>query len=262
MGCYIDNLPSSGAFQGCLVSTTATGPLILTNMYFTELNLSRLSNAFRIAEKYVGTQRITYNNKDPNFLSNLAVPIDIHRYADELCIGYPLLPSDNPDEFNGQIPNQRKRFCSFVEYSDIVGATSIFRNVDEGSGQTGANQPINNNHCIGTQIFGFEQNWDNLANNDGQMLSQFVFQSRFDESIIFDENNIKDYYTEQYNRLLTPTGSRFKLDAGSTINQTYKNSYTDTDDNITRTYEDLIALARKYDICCVPVFPSTNDEFL
>jgi hypothetical protein len=267
---YIDNIAGSGAFQDCLNNhPETTGPLVLTNMYFTELNISRLADAFRTAEKYVGTQTLTYDNKDPNFLSNLAVPIDIGRYIDEVSNGFPLTTSTQPT-LSENVPNQRNRFFgSRNEYGPAFGQpgflnrTTIYTPVDEGNGQPAAGQPMNNNVCIGTQIFGFEQNLQQLNNNDGQMLSQFVFQSRFSEDLVFDENNIADYFQGQYDRLQAQTiPNAFKISAGATIQQTYRSAYTDTQNNTTFKYEDLIALSRKFDIAAIPVFPSTNDEFL
>ncbi len=260
-GCYMDNIGKTSGESSCLKTNSTTGPLILTNMYYTEKNIKNIANAFRKAEKYVGLQTEQYNNKDPNFLNNLAVPVDLHRYVDQLSQGFPLTPSNNLSEFSGEIPNQRKRFCTFQERKN-PNIPNIFKNVDDG--YAAPNNTVNNDICIGTQIFGFEQHPLNEANNDGQMLSQFVFKSRYDETILFNEKNIADYYQEQFNRLKDVTGredTEFILSSDSKIENIYNNSYTDTLDNIKRDYNDLIALSKKYDICAIPVFPDKQDEY-
>tara|TARA_R110000772_G_scaffold111119_4_gene214884 strand:+ start:3077 stop:6655 length:3579 start_codon:yes stop_codon:yes gene_type:complete len=246
------------------------GGWVLTNAYFTEDTIKKIAEGFRKCERYMGDLNATYTVDSQEYKNNLVALFDIGIYIDELsnpnlqdsAITTQGGATGDADAIatllNKKTPHQRKRFRTIEEAEP---APNIYINTDEGytlvNDGTGANSKdtSNNDYCIGTVPFGFVNNYDSALTNDGQQLSTFVFNSRWQEEFIFDENDAG--YQALYARMEAMPGENpnFIGCRNHTIQQTFHNTYTDQGDEITRTYDDLIALARKYNVACVPVFP-------
>jgi hypothetical protein len=252
----------------------AEGGWVLTNAYYTEETIKKIAEGFRKCEMYNGDLNATYNIDNQDYKNNLTVNFDIGIYCDETT--NPNL-QDTTVEFQGgaigdadaigtllnrKLPHQRKRFRTMFEVQPLITPAQNTVSTDDGydlvndaSGLPASKDVSNNDYCIGTMPFGFKSNYDSKITNDGQQLSSFVFNSRWQENFIFDENDAG--YQALYARMQgMPAENPLFIGCGNhSIQQTFTNTYTDAQDNITRNYQDLIALARKYNVACIPVFP-------
>lgn len=260
------------------------GDFLLTNMYFTEDNIRDIAIGFRKAEKFFGDYDSEYKQDytSPEYTTALGVPLDICRYADNLSNAYPLTTSG---EFFGQdvpgndsvpvikqgsfwaLPNQRQRYKTFQEMQDAPAGTKIYKPVDEGRsvnnfiGNTG-HQYDNNLVCAGSVPFAYEKHLDGFPTNDGQELSSFVVQSRFSEDCVFDANNVSDNFIN-LNAVLTTSSNPTRqfdispLPDGSLNPDIFNNSYRDIlAPNVIQSTKTLMAMAKKYDLAVIPVFPT------
>ena len=204
------------------------GDFILTNVYFTEANIKRIASSLKLGERYYGDLNIRADPDSQDYKDNLGVAMDIGLYVDQLSQMKELTPAQS---------NQRKRFLSFYEYSVYTPTPSNnYIDVDF------------QNPCKGTQDDPF---FEGEFENDGQQLSQLVIKSRFNESIVNRDDNA---YQKLYDLISsTPQANRFAVTG--TKDEVFNNSYTDPVDNVTRSTEDLIQMARDADLAAIPVFP-------
>ena len=264
------------------------GDFLLTNMYFTEDNIRDIAIGFRKAEKFFGDYEDKFqpDYTSPEYTTGLGVPLDICRYADNLSNAYPLTTSG---EFFGQdlpvnpavptieagsfwaLPNQRQRYKTFLEMAGANVGTKIHIPVDNGRsvnnfiGDTG-HKYDNNFVCEGSVPFAYEKHLDGFPTNDGQELSSFIVQSRFSQDCVFDETNVSQNFLDFSDVLTAPpsTTTQFRIAPeldGSFNADIFSNSYQDLDaPNVTQTTTTLMAMAKKYDLAVIPVFPTRTIE--
>lgn len=267
------------------------GDFILTNMYFIESNIRDIANGFKEAEEYYGN----YNDKfiddftSTTYTKALGVSLDICRYADNESAAYPLSAS-TPARFLGQsggggaypkilptnswrAPNQRHRYLTYYESEPLPDTTRNFALVDEGRAieplPGGGGNYDNDLICRGSIPFGQQRHLDGFNRNDGQELSSFVVQSRFSDNLIFDPDDIKEPFTNLFNIISEDSTTKFKVGAGPGVgqinNRVFGNGYVDTADatNTRTTTADLMAMAKRYDLAVIPVWPDgADDEFI
>lgn len=283
-----------------IVNKYVKGGWVVTNAYFTEAVLKRISDGLKKCELYMGDRSLNTDTTTQNYIDNQACVFDLGIYLDELSNdpanlqpmqeftpkatagNTPIFQPGTPKTFwKGYQPGQLKRINSSFEGSNITGGVpgDNYIQTDKGIGMLAvmgsatANNGAqawasNNNQCCGTLPY----NTAYSTYNNGQQLSSFIATSRWREEFVFDENNIDVTYQDCFDRLkiqgLLPgrAGDEFKTNnhqfgtGSNTLTQTFAGSYTDDDATIGKqTYRDLIALARKYDVACIPVFPPPLD---
>ena len=286
-----NSTPAAGAVPNKFVNKYAKGGWVVTNAYFTEAVIARISDGLKKCELYMGDRSINTDTTTQNYIDNQACVFDLGIYMDELSNdpaklnlmgafeatevpsgSEPDYQEGTPQTFINELqPGQLRRMNSSFEGSGITGGIPANNNIvtDHGvniipiEGPAGAQAwSSNKNHLCGTLPY----NTAYTTYNNGQQLSSFIATSRWREEFVFDENNIDASYQVCFDRLQTQglapgtpsTTNNLQFGAGTnTITQMFNSSYTDQDTAIgTQTYTDLIALARKYDVACIPVFPS------
>jgi len=286
--------PGADTISKC-VSLKKKG-LILTNLFFIESNIRDIANGFRTAEEYFGNYEDKYSSdyQNSSYTSQLGVPLDIGRYHDGLSNAYPLnIPNEN---FTGQntdglagasvpvippfpetlplwvAPQQRLRYGSFYEIKNFGANVSGLIEVDKGRENITITLPNGNSFgydnydvCVGSIPFAEQKHLDGNPNNDGQELSSFVVQSRYSSDLDFNPNNVTAPFQDLYD-ILTPGGPSDKFSVGvgpfGQFNfNVFNNSYIDTGDltNTPIRTSDLMAMAKKYDLAVVPVWPDGSD---
>jgi hypothetical protein len=247
------------------VSVLNLGELILTNIYFTETNLQSISGGFRKAEKYWGSTNVSYDTSTANYTDNMAVALDLGLYNDGASTAYPLTTTDNPGLLK-HLPNQRYRFKgaheAFHEGLD-PDETYFIKAVDIGA-ETNTTQT-----CIGSQPFGWQRHYDGNKYNDGQELSSLVITTNYRDSQVY--NPSKDQHNSIFHNLHTHiidqyTGDNTKFGHPETmtgdvwsVDQMFNSEYTDALDGITYNALTLQAMAKKYNLCVVPVWAYDNN---
>ena len=244
--------------SGSVVEYPQNG-IILTNIYYREDTLKAISEGFRECEEYYDDLTKTY--RTPLDTNKFAVNMDLGRYLNNSA-SYPLSPSST------FIPKgQRMRVKTPIERWNNEGGSpngTDFEFVDQGvvADTAGTNQ------CVGNIPFRSKIYDDQLKDNDGQQLSQLVVRSRFDPTLYYDpvrdnpagatpDTNIY----QKFHDLISNQGSvnqNFYTNPAS-IDEQFINSYTEPNNNITYKTVDLIAMAKKYDLAVIPIFPPTFD---
>ena len=240
------------------------GDWVLTNQYFTENNVRTLSEGMKKCEKYYDNLNAVVDPYSDKYKKGLAVAMDLGLYIDEMSNAYPLTPpssSVGPTPY--PIPNQRSRFRT--SWETLEGADNIgFKPIDQGNGVDPNTHHPNGYVCVGNIPFGAFVHRDGIEANDGQELSSIVFTSRYDGDEIFNDSDIAPNYQNLYDIISQPRdGSQFTV-SGQSIGDTFNRKYTDNDPLIgTKSAADLLALAKKYDVAIIPVFPQNgrNDEY-
>ena len=270
--CIIQSFPNTTGHKS--VIEYPEGGWILTNAYFTEENIKTIAEGFRKCEKFGGNLNDPFEIDSDNYKNNLIANLDIGLYVDEFssptlteCVQTLSVPGGGYADrdavgslLNRLSPNQRRRFFTYTEYVAGGNTGRIHREVDIGyrfdsSGPPATTDRSNNNYCVGTQPYGFINNYNNSLKNDGQQLSSLMVNSRWQENFAFDATD--PGYLALYNQLRVMPGQNpaFIGCGNNTIQETFISTYTDANDNILRTYQDLVALSRKYNVACIPVFP-------
>ena len=240
------------------------GDWVLTNQYFTESNVRTLSEGLKKCEMYYDNLNEVVDPYSDKYKKGLGVAMDIGLYVDEISNAYPLTPpSQSVGETPYPIPNQRTRFRSMSEVRG-EGDNLGLKFIDFGNAVDPDTQQPNGDVCVGNIPFGAFVHRDGIENNDGQELSSIVFTARYDGDEIFNNSDIAPNYQRLYDIIAQPgDGSRFTV-AGQSIGETFNRKYTDPDPTIgTKSTEDLLALAKKYDVAIIPVFPAVGrtDEY-
>ena len=228
--CLMQNLPGYDTPNDPVVGTIKLekGDFILTNVYFTEKNIKTIASSLKLGERYYGDLNKRADPDSQDYKDNLGIAMDIGLYVDQLSQMKELDPGEQ---------HQRKRFLSFYEYN-VYNPTPANNYIDVDF----------QNPCKGTQDDPF---FEGEFENDGEQLSQLVIKSRFNESIV---NRNSNAYQKLYNLISeAPLGSRFAVTG--TQDEVFNNSYVDPIDNVTRSTEDLIQMARDADLAAIPVFP-------
>ena len=209
--------------------------ILLTNIYFNEETLKKISEGFRVCEEYYGD--LTEKYQTPLDKSKLAVNTDLGRYGPSAS--YPLGSGS------------RTRILQPIERWNNEGGTHVGNDVVELS------------NCVGNIPFRSRIYDDQVENNDGKQLSQLILKSRFDPTLYFTpedaEAGVDSIFLEYWEN----------VSGAGTINQNYyENSaiitdhfigkYTDPVTNITYQTDDLIKLAEKYDLAVIPIFPPAD----
>lgn len=144
------------------------GGLILTNIKLTKdvykSVIDKIANGFRIAEKYYGDRTINLSSSNPNYLSGLAIPLDLGMYCDEFT------PVTDPSK-----TYPRFRFMSCTE-ADAITNPSDYIIKEVGS---------TTSEMVGTQPPWFD---DDVTRNDGSQLSCIVVSSRYTD--VYDEKEL------------------------------------------------------------------------
>ncbi len=225
--CLMVNLPFVNNQVGIV-----RNDLIITNLYFKEDTLKKLEGAFRRFERYTGDKNLNSNIQSENYKNNLSICLDIGYYCDERSNGELLTNSST----NLIFANQRQRFLNATE-AITDGTNSIL-------------QPVDSSPCYGTQDDRFfEGNFE----NDSQQLSQIMIRSRYNNEITID--NDETPFNKAYT-LLLPSADRMDT------NKMFHTNSTDFKEVFRgNNYENLISLAKKYNIACVPVYATEQDEF-
>jgi len=241
------------------------GELVLTNIYFTENNLNLLSGGFRDAGKYWGATNIPIDTESDNYKENIAMALDLGLYMDEKSNGYPLNNTTQPNVLQN-LPGQRNRYKCFHEMIGAPDQSLVITPVDFDATHTqGTGQGVDN-YCVGSVPFAYEKHYDGYAYNDGQELSSIVVSSYFREDLKFNEdtdltNGI--YYNLHATLLTQRAGDNNKFGPFTTawgVNEMFNNEYTDTGNGVKYNLNNLTALAKKYNLCVVPVWPDPLDN--
>tara|TARA_R110001632_G_scaffold26702_4_gene72014 strand:- start:2344 stop:6021 length:3678 start_codon:yes stop_codon:yes gene_type:complete len=241
------------------------GDWVLTNQYFTEANVRKLSEGMKKCETYYDDLNEIVDPFSDKYKKGLAVAMDLGLYIDETSNAYPLTPPDKPlpDGVVYPLPNQRTRFRAMwetYEGSDNKG----FKHVDEGNGLNSTTQLPNVDVCIGSIPFGGFVHRDGVEENDGQELSSIIFTARYDGDEVYNDSDIAQNYQNLYDIISQANDGTLFTVNGQSMRETFDRVYTDADPLIgTKSATDLIALAKKYDLAIIPVFPkaSRTDEY-
>ena len=193
--------------------------IIITNVYFTEANIAKIAAGFKLAEVNCGL----YSSNSTSKL-DMGVPLDCGLYVDQFSDAS--LPSSGAT-------GVRKRFITPQEAATHTPGL-IYTTTDQGFGAS-----VSTNH--GTQFPYFE---GDSSTNDGQQLSQLVVRSRYADIPEADW-----------------AGALFKLKAASVDPNNLKVPASATEDTVFRgdSYEELIALSKKYDVACYPMYPDSGN---
>lgn len=211
--------------------TISRNQIVITNMYFTEENIEKIGKGFRKIERYFGDMSNQVDKESKDYKDYLTCILDIGRLCDEKSRG--TLGDDENDPPAGA----RIRFCSGLE-STTDDTDTMLRNVDFVD------------TCIGTQNDFTRGKFD----NDGFQLSSLPVRSRYSDDILY-ENNLGDF---QFYQQITS-----ELNSGiDTSTMFYVPSTTPTQEVFQGSgYEDYIALSKKHNVACVPIYPQVDDEF-
>ena len=146
--------------------------LIITNMKFTENNLKRLSESFRISEQYLGDLSKKADVTSDDYNRHLAVNLDIQMYDDQRCNPSDLLKTAGfdglPENFL-LMAHQRNKFCNSYEIDGLTNA--CIAPVDWETGFENA--------CIGFQR--------DFTANDRQQLSSIWIKSRWQDGFKYNQ---------------------------------------------------------------------------
>ena len=203
------------------------GDLILSNFYFTEENISNIAGGFKRIERYFGDMSNPLNSLDYN--EKLAVVMDIGKYVDSQSVGDLLRDSDDIQ--------QRFRFETGIECTQDFADTMLY------SVQQSDDEPR-----LGTQANFIDGEYV----NDGQQLSFLPVKSRYNDSYIIDNNNNYNNYKYTFSSAnpLIDQNRMFYVDDSYSLSQVFRQE----------GFDELIALAKKYDVACVPVWPTEDDS--
>ena len=241
------------------------GGWLLTNIYFTEINIRNIAEGFKKAEKYWGNLDEPFDTSSVNYHNNLAVHLDLGMYVDDKSRAYP---------YNGNEETiSRYRFKTFWEY-ESQGTIGII-----GDSEESIFAPIGWERDPDFRIFPIENSipwaqythYDGNPRTDGAEMPSIVVSSRFSNYVPFDANNIHPSYQQLYDNLISDESfgnqkfSYYVPGGGGDnypIEDAFQQTYTDPEFGTLST-SDLIAMAEKYDLCAVPVFPTdlTNDFY-
>tara|TARA_R110000824_G_scaffold302492_1_gene490268 strand:- start:940 stop:4599 length:3660 start_codon:yes stop_codon:yes gene_type:complete len=238
------------------------GDWVLTNTYFTEENIQNIAEGFRRGERYFDDLNVVLDPHSAEYKKGLGVAMDLGMYIDEISNAYPLTPSDDQSRVPF-IPNQRARFHTQWEVQEGDQAKRVgWKYVDFGNGVDAGGTKLNDDFCRGSIPWGAFTHRDGRAENDGQELSSLVITSRYDGDTIFNDSNIQDNYQRLYDAI-SPGGNLFGFTVnGQSIRDTFIRTYTDDLAQIgTKSTADLMAMAKRYDVACIPVFPKAGTEF-
>lgn len=225
----------------------AKGNLIITNLKYTQANITALAQGFKKAEKYIGdlTQNIDVDSQD--FKNRLGVFLDIGAYDDEFSNRVLIR-----DTSGNLLKGQRLKFATLAE-SNNFGHVEI---------------PVDHNFAdptTGRILQGYQKDFFNL-DNDGQQLGGVWIKSRFQKGFLFNSSS-PDGTTPNPNgdtanyrgtfdaETFTPDSSNFNFTTNADIsfNSFFNSTYTN-EHNITQTYDQYIKLSQDNDIGAIPVF--------
>tara|TARA_R110002072_G_scaffold223_1_gene1651 strand:+ start:10393 stop:14022 length:3630 start_codon:yes stop_codon:yes gene_type:complete len=252
---------SPGVNRDCVL--LEEGDLILTNIYFTDSNLKLLSQGFKDGHKYFGLTTKIYDPTSLEFKQEMAMALDLGLYCDELSNGYPLNKTTRTDILQHN-PGQRKRFKTPHEMLGGAPTDPVVQIVDNGAGGNplGTGNQVNN-FCVGTVPFSWQKHYDGAKNNDGQELSSIVATSCWRDIKYNQETDQVAggiYYT-LFNSMKAAYDldtNKFPVSADWSIDKMFNNEYTDSRDNVKYNLNTLTAMAEKYDLMVVPVWPDNE----
>ena len=218
------------------------GEWVLSNVYYTEDTVKKIADGFKIAERYYGrSSNIIVNDQlTPEQMEDLAIAFDLCLYEDFQSVGRTLI--DNAQD-------QRKRFLTWLEFSK-GGLTTDVKNVAS-SGYAKGTIPFSN--------IDYQEHRQNLY-NDGLELSSIVVTSRWRDE--FDYRNKTDStFSNSFTHLQSQADAyKFRYSATQTEEDAFVRNYTDAKYGY-QTFDSLIALAKKYDVAVIPMFPEKGSDW-
>lgn len=220
--------------------------IILTNIYYNERTLAKISAGFRTCEEYYGD--LTEKFQSPLPSDKMGVNFDVGRYCTFISDAY---PKGTAGRFRIKTPTER--------WSNLSGANPLGVDV--------VNVGTTNTGNIPQRASIYD---DELTDNDGEQLPQLIVRSRFDASLYYDPdrdgtgsstdpNNI---YQVLYNIVSTQNqdfSSQFYQYQEAMPSQ-FVNSFTDQVNGKTYETKDLIQMAKDYNLAVIPIFPAPADE--
>ena len=153
---------------------------------------------------------------------DMGVPLDVGLYLDKQSQATLVSPP---------VVSKRNRFITGKE-AIVHTPANIYTTTDQGF-----EPAVSTNY--GTQYPYFD---GDVSKNDGQQLSQLVVRSRYVDAKLSQLNGCLV-------KLKTPNEpTDFKVDASRSVDDVF----------FGQGYQDLIALSKKYDVACIPVFPDVS----
>ncbi len=230
--CCLNNLPTSGGQTGNIYCKFPRGTLILTNMYYTQENITDIANGFRKNEKYLNgfNKQESFGSKDYEQYSGCFLDFGMY---------------DDQTSYEGE----NFFFGSRADYDQNGGnwhiGTQTFSPAIESA------SPDIKYPCFDIQRDG--------SRNTGKQLGGLWVQSYWRD----------DFLTQNINGVTKPTdGIEYQEFLNSlTIGQNYDGNFDLPDENNANsgfsmlknnsgenTYEEMIAWAQEYNVACIPVY--------
>ena len=242
--CSLNNLPTAGGQTGTAFCKIARGKLILTNMYFSEDNLSALADGFRKNEKYLNgfNKQADWGSED--YKQYTGVFMDCNMYDDQT--------SYNKD-VNQDIP------ANLVYYGSKANYTANGNKWNIGTQTFAPNLPIpfqtEKYPCFGQQRDGRQ--------NNGAELEGIWVQSYWREDFLVQNVNGVDKPADgiDYMQLLNELADAFydgnfllpEINTANSGIPMFRNNNGASDPTL-GTYNELIQMARENNIAAVPVW--------
>jgi hypothetical protein len=252
--CTLNNFPAS---QGYCQFTR--GKLILTNMYFTEDTIASLASGFKNIERYLGGDTNVPdagNIKDSKeYRDNTGVFLDLGQIDDQRSFGggYTYEEISSPIVIN----TSRKLLGSYdqhVKNGDNWSINMLTYGLPDNEGEFIQDTLPDGSKNDGSQVGGLyvRSRWsDDLIPNNLEDPSVEFYPNGADYQQLFDEINAPSYPNAQPEQLgfsvPPPDQEAIRMFKSNGLGS-QPNPYAPA------SYADAIALAKKYDIACIPVW--------
>lgn len=253
--CLLNDLPSSQDY--CQFTR---GRLLLTNMYFTEDTLSALASGFKDIERYLGGDTNVPDagniKKSKEYRDNAGVFLDLGQYDDQRSFGVGYSYQDLQNVVGEELVG-RKLLGSYDQHVRNGNNWSIDTseyNLTEETAQFVQDTLPDGKENDGSQIGGLyiRSRWsdDFIPNNLGDPSVNY-YPNGVNYQGLYDEINDPSYPNAQ------PAQAGFRPPPADQepIRMFKSNGYNSAPNPYAPdTYADAIALAKKYDIACIPVW--------